>query len=106
MGVKQPFNVVIDGLNSESAIKALPIYMNDCRRNIMRSHRTAEDERVMNVRLIETKHNGWPKYFAVTTRNVPKGQELFTCYGKTYVHTMVDYQRTKANQEAARKTVR
>lgn len=100
------FRMLIDGLNVESKVKAMLIYINDCRRNIFRADKVGDDELVQNVELMTVYFNGWPKIFGIATKDIEQNEEMFTFYGKEYGYTEQDKARHAKNMRFQRQNVK
>ena len=59
-------------------------WINDCRGNIQDSTRNEEDLERENVYFDSGAYCGWPVIFAITLRNVQKGEQLIGFYGSDY----------------------
>merc|ERR1712154_270778 len=79
MFVVDPF--IAGNWNSNELL--LPL-INDCRANIYNPNPTEEDNKYFNLEFVTVNVNGWPQTYLITTRDIKKGEELQTFYGKDF----------------------
>eukprot|EP01083_Nonionella_stella_P090148 251884_1 len=59
-------------------------FVNDCRADIMRKQPQKGDHKFYNVEYVGMKVNGWPQTYLIAKRDIERGEELMTYYGKEF----------------------
>ena len=65
-------------------------YVNDCRENILSPNTTANDISRFNVHCVSAEIHGWPMIFMISTKDIQRGQMLWTFYGDKYHSLLSD----------------
>ena len=80
-------------------------YVNDCRENIL-DKASIEDGDIQNVDFVQILDRGSPRLFLVTTKDVPRGCELFAYYGDSYGQVIIQGKYLKQRHSAIKKELK
>ena len=92
-GSKYDYKLIVDALalkglrlenEMNNKLDNLSWYINDVRKDINQKERSEDDILIQNIEFISCLINGWPSIFAVTIKNIKKGEWLWCYYGDRY----------------------